>query len=363
MLNSYRWVADPSETINKRMQNISNAQDPHPKWSKEGLETVSMCPLCGSNRRNLLHQGLRDRIFSAAGRWSMYQCDSCASAYLDPRPTPESIGFAYEHYITHEKIPNFYSLSFLERLKVRLANGYRNHRYGTRDVPASVLGILAAGLLPKGRAIIDAGMRHLPEGKARGRLLDIGFGNGLFLQRAAKAGWGVVGVDADLKTVDAASKLKLDVRLGGVESLDPSIEKFDVITMAHVIEHVHHPTEVLRACYRLLEKNGFVWIETPNIASIGHRLFDDCWRGLEPPRHLVLFNLMSMTRALHAAGFKKVVCQPYRPLCDFLFNQSQAISEGVDPYSDQTTASPDSISSKKQSELPEGSLPVESSSR
>ena len=319
--------------MNKRMQNISNAQDPHPKWPKEGLETVSKCPLCGSNRRELLHQGLRDRIFFASGKWSIYQCESCASAYLDPRATPETIGFAYKHYITHEKIPNFSSLSFFERLKARFANGYRNHRYGTRDVPTSVLGILVAGLLPKGRAIIDAGMRHLPKGNDRGRLLDIGFGNGLFLLRAAKAGWDVVGVDSDVKTVDAASKLGLDVRFGGVESLDPSIEKFDVITLAHVIEHVHHPVEVLRACYRLLEKNGFLWVETPNIASIGHRLFDDCWRGLEPPRHLVIFNLMSMTTALHAVGFKKVVSQPYRPLCDFLFNQSQAISEGVDPYS------------------------------
>lgn len=321
-------------------------QEIHPEWPADGLESVPNCPACGANDRKLMHEGLSDRLFLAPGKWSLYRCESCASAYIDPRPTTGTIGLAYQNYITHEKIPSFSSLSFLEKLRVLLANGYRNHRYGTCDYPTSILGILAAGLIPNARAIIDAGMRHLPKGNDRGRLLDIGFGNGVFLSRASFAGWDVVGVDSDQKAVDAASCSGLDVRLGSVESLDPSIEQFDVITLSHVIEHVHHPLKVLQACNRLLRAGGFLWLETPNVASMGHRLFGNCWRGLEPPRHLVLFNLRSMCNTLRAAGFTKINLQPYRPLCDVMFRSSWAILKGDDPYSVSRHYGPNSIVKK-----------------
>jgi 2-polyprenyl-3-methyl-5-hydroxy-6-metoxy-1,4-benzoquinol methylase len=322
---------------NKNRSDVKRTVDykQYPDWPIEGIEPVTTCPACGADSRQLLHGRLSDRVFfCASGEWSMYCCESCASAFLDPRPTADTIGLAYQHYITHEKSPIFASLSFLEKLRVMLANGYRNYRYGTRDYPTgSFLGVLAAGLIPNGRAIIDAGMRHLPKEKRKGRLLDIGFGNGAFLMRASQAGWDAVGVDLDYKTVEAARCLGLDARLGGVESLDPSVEQFDVITLAHVIEHVHHPVAVLQACYRLLRADGFLWVETPNVASIGHRLFGENWRGLEPPRHLVLFNLKSIGNTLRTAGFTKVELQPYRPLCEFMFRSSKAIMQGVDPYS------------------------------
>ena len=99
-----------------------------------------------------------------------------------------------------------------------------------------------------------------PKKKANERLLDLGCGNGSFLLRARCAGWDVVGLDPDPKAVEVACSQGLDVRLGDLGTLDPSIEQFDVITLAHVIEHVHHPAKVLEACYRLLRTGGFLWI-------------------------------------------------------------------------------------------------------
>ncbi len=323
------------------MQKKIKTQDMHSEWPVKGLEAVPNCPVCGSDKREVLHEGLTDRVFFCApGKWSMYRCESCASAYLDPRPSIETISLAYQRYFTHDKAPSFLSLSLLGKIRWRFANGYRNYRYGTREYPASIFGILAASLMPNRRASIGAGMRHLPKAKTGKRLLDLGCGNGAFLLRAHSAGWDVVGVDFDPKAVEVACSQGLDVRLGGVESLDPSAEQFDVITLAHVIEHVHHPVQVLQACFSLLKPGGFLWLETPNIASDGHQLYGASWRGLEPPRHLVLFTLDSMRNALSAVGFADIKTLPYRPLCDGVFGESRAIAEGIDPYSKSRPSAP-----------------------
>lgn len=316
------------------MRSDIKLQEEYAEWPIDSLEPVSNCPVCRSGSRELLHKNLRDQIYGAPGEWNMYRCKSCASAYLDPRPTPESIDLAYQQYFTHNEVPAISSLSLLAKLRRGLANGYRNHRYGTRDYPASTLGVLVAGLMPNTRAATDAAMRHLPRAKEGQRLLDMGCGNGQFLLRARSAGWGVVGVDFDAKAVDAARGQNLDVRLGGVEGLDPKREQFDVITLAHVIEHVHHPLRVLRVCNKLLKPGGCLWLETPNIASEGHRLFGASWRGIEPPRHLVLFTHESIRSALSLAGFSEVKIQPYQPLCNIMFGASKAIAEGGDPCSE-----------------------------
>ncbi|NOX76410.1 MAG: class I SAM-dependent methyltransferase [Gammaproteobacteria bacterium] len=222
---------------------------------------------------------------------------------------------------------------FIQKFRQRLANGYLNHRFGAHAYPASMLGVLAAWLMPNKRAIIDAGMRNLPVAKAGARLLDMGCGNGAFLLRARKAGWDVVGIDFDVKAVGIARAQGLNVRLGGVNDLDSSTEPFDVITISHVIEHVHYPLEVLRTCYTLLKPGGFLWLETPNIASEGHRLFGKNWLHLDPPRHLVLFTQESMCKTLKVAGFTDTEVQAYRPVCAINFSSSKAVAEGINPFS------------------------------
>ena len=306
-------------------------------WPADSLERVRGCPVCGAGRSFVLHEGLTDSVFFCApGNWTLRGCESCASAYLDPRPTPGSIGLAYQYYFTHADAPSFESLGPVARIRRRLANGYRNRRFGTSDYPASFLGFPLMFLLPRFKAIVDAGMRHLPPRPDGGRLLDLGCGNGAFLLRARSAGWETVGVDLDPQAVKAAHKHGLDVRLGGVEILDPVSEQFDVITMSHVIEHVHDPLKVLAACACLLRPGGLLWLETPNICSVGHDEYGPHWRGLEPPRHLVIFSPAALEKALADAGFSKVEVLPYRRVCQETFRASAAIAAGVDPYSCNT---------------------------
>jgi len=311
-----------------------NSGDALSEWPVDGLEQIGYCPICGDKRRQVLHDELTDRIFNCApGSWTLHSCQSCSAAYLDPRPSTESIGIAYENYFTHNDAPEYQALGNFAKVRRQLANGYRNRKYGTRDFPARSIGALAVPAFSGLRAIVDAGMRHIPRPTEGSRLLDLGCGNGAFLLRARSAGWQVLGVDFDPKAVQAAQNLDLDVRLGGVEILDVSTERFNVITMSHVIEHVHDPVGTLKSCFDLLRPGGVLWLDTPNIRSYGHETFGRNWRGLEPPRHLVIFSPASMRDALDAAGFSTIETQPYRHLCREIFAASNAISKGVDPYS------------------------------
>ncbi len=299
-------------------------------WPQDGLETVSRCPICASSARNVLHTELTDRYFRCApGYWSLYGCTVCRSAYLDPRPTRDTIGLAYSHYFTHSA-KSTTKLTMMRYVRRAFANGYRNARFGTHWQPSNRLGALLVHMLPGQRALLDAEARHLPDPKPGSRLLDIGCGAGDFLVLAGALGWDAEGVDTDAKAVGVATSRGLRVRCGSLDEFDNVRSRFHAITLRHVIEHVHDPIEILKKCYRLLTADGVLWVETPNIDSEGHRIYGRHWRELDAPRHLMLFNWDSLSLALSTAGFKNVTSLPSAPVCSSIFAESEAIAKNAD---------------------------------
>lgn len=312
-----------------------NDVDARACWPAGGLERVEYCPVCGSNGRTLLYESMRDRIFRRVpGEWTLYQCAGCGCGYLDPRPTPQTIGLAYRRYFTHAKTEqrSYDDRDLLGRLRYRWANGYRNAQFGTNRRPSSVVGSWLLRLLPRKRAILDTEARHLTRPTPGAIVLDIGCGDGHFLELAAEIGWRVEGVDFDPQAVDVARSRGLTVYLGSLEQLRDREAVYDVITLSHVIEHVHDPRALLSACFRLLKPGGQLWLETPNLEAKGHRRYGCHWRGLEPPRHLVLLTWHSLLLVLREAGYTPPVALPRRPVARRLFSESEAIREGKDPH-------------------------------
>lgn len=314
--------------------------DPNPKheaqvWPEPDLEAVAMCPVCGSGHRKIVHTALRDTTFFVApGEWDLYRCEDCRCCYIDPRPTQASIHLAYSQYFTHTSVPGATQpppQSLVRKFRRSLANGYRNWRYSTNYLPATKFGIALAFLLPSMRHRVDATMRFLRAPRPGNRLLDIGAGNGSFLLEARESGWDVVGVEPDPSAVEAAHRAGLDVRAGDIHSIQEGFESFDAITMNHVLEHLHDPNSALKAAFKLLHRNGVLFIETPNIDSQGHLEFGRNWRGLESPRHLVLFNWEALEEALKCAGFTRIKRMPRRGVYPILCAKSRAIEKNCDP--------------------------------
>jgi hypothetical protein len=69
-----------------------------------------------------------------------------------------------------------------------------------------------------------------------------------------------------------------------------------------------------------------------NIDSVGMQRYGADWRGLEPPRHLVLFGPRSLRLALDRAGFERIELLVPQIDSEFYIAQSEAIRSGREPY-------------------------------
>jgi SAM-dependent methyltransferase len=138
--------------------------------------------------------------------------------------------------------------------------------------------------------------------KAQGRLLDFGCGSGAFARwMALGGGYDVVGLEPFSLGRPTQSDRLLLIR-EPLESAAPRIGRFDVITLWHVLEHLNRPTEVLRRLSELLAPDGIVIVSVPNFRSWQSRLFRGGWFHLDPPRHVVHFEVETLKRCIHAAG-------------------------------------------------------------
>jgi SAM-dependent methyltransferase len=309
---------------------LARARADVPEWPSDGLEAVPSCPVCAGEHRQVLYEGLTDRIFfTAPGRWTLHRCADCGSVFLDPRPDRATIGLAYANYYTHAEGPAARPPR-AERVRDAIRNGYLNARYGYELAPASRLGPVIAALLPKRRWYADHLVRHLEREPGRNRLLDVGCGDGAFLAGMQDAGWQVQGLEPDAAAAERARRSGVPVVDAPLEQAPFAPASFDAVTLQHVVEHFHDPLEALRICRRLLRPGGTLWLATPNLDARGHAAFGRDWLGLDPPRHLVLFTRSSLAGAVERAGFA-VRAFPTAYMASPSFPVSAAIAAGRDP--------------------------------
>lgn len=295
-----RLRANESLTIGLRVTELTG---PMADWPSHDLQTVDACPACGCTQRELLHEAVADWTFwSAPGRWRYQRCLDCQSVYLDPRPTPDTIGRAYATYYTHEG-PG--SASGVKSLKLRWKNERLSARWGRDLQPRLGLPAWLTGFARRRgeRMALPFGWQELA-GLAPGRLVDVGCGSGATVALAAQLGWQAQGIEMDDAAVRSAQAFGLAVEQGGYERLSAYPGAFDAVVCSHVIEHVFDPRAMVRLMWDALRPGGVLLLSTPNALSDLHRHFGADWRGLEAPRHLVLFTEVQLSRLLTAQGFE-----------------------------------------------------------
>ena len=98
----------------------------------------------------------------------------------------------------------------------------------------------------------------------KGRVFDLGAGNGAFVARLRAEGFDASGADPSESGVAIAKAAGLRVEVGsGDGDLAMRFGRFQAVTCLEVIEHCHYPRKVARCIHDLLEPGGLAVISTP----------------------------------------------------------------------------------------------------
>ncbi len=196
------------------------------------------------------------------------QCENCSFKFTNPRPDESSIGQYYqsEEYISH----------------TNKATGLTNQAYK----------IVRTYTIKQKVDLIN-------RLSAKGSILDYGCGTGNFLAACKKNGWQVQGYEPNNLARTQAQEL-LNREIAGQEnSLELfANESFQVITLWHVLEHIHTLNNTFKKLIQLIKSGGIIIIAVPNADSHDAKVYKENWAAYDVPRHLYHFTQSTMKRFL-----------------------------------------------------------------
>jgi len=139
-----------------------------------------------------------------------------------------------------------------------------------------------------------------------GKALDIGCGQGTFLQLLKEEGWECRGTELTEESAERASRRGIPVSVGEFDPARFPPHSFDLISLWHVLEHLRDPRRTLASLPGLLKRGGVAAISTPNMDSLQAEVGKGKWFHLDPPRHLYLFSPRTLGRRMESLGFRLV---------------------------------------------------------
>lgn len=226
------------------------------------------CPLCesSSTRPRPGYQHI------TADKWSLYQCSSCGTSFINPMPDSKT-----------------------------LAKYYDKDYYGSGEGKflSSVEGIVAFFRYLRARTI----RRLIPAG----RVLDVGCGRGLMLKFLKSRGYEVHGVELDtVAAARARNNLNQEIFHTLEEPVQCLPQQYQAICFWHSLEHLPEPGKTLRTADRLLAPEGVLVISAPHMESLQSRLSGQSWLHLDLPRHLVHFDMKRLSGFFQTKGYRLI---------------------------------------------------------
>ena len=137
----------------------------------------------------------------------------------------------------------------------------------------------------------------------KGRLFDLGAGWGHFMLAGKELGYQVEGIEiAEQPYRYCVEDLKLPVRHIDFFEMNES-EKFDVVTMWDVLEHIDQADRFLQKCARITASGGYLFLQVPQIDSYVARKQGTDWKmmGLD---HVNYFSKDTIRRILERNGYE-----------------------------------------------------------
>lgn len=188
-------------------------------------KTFCSCRVCRSPNVAYLCDTVNEH--SQTTRISHYRCNECGSVFVGNDIGSDELGVAYSTLDTK---------AYYEEIESE------NHKK-----MAAAIGHLR-GLISKDNSIID-----------------IGTGNGLFVELLNGAGFENVSAHeiqgSDLSKIkDVAEHIYQDFDYSSIPS-----EKFNAVTLLDIVEHVIDPAHLINTCSRVLKSDGLIYFHTPAV--------------------------------------------------------------------------------------------------
>lgn len=232
------------------------------------------CLVCGSTDTSAFLD-CTDHFISQE-RFRIDRCNTCGFRFTANPPAPDKIGAYYKSdaYISHSDTR--------KGLINKLYHVVRNIMLGKKSTL-----ILS---LTKGR-----------------KLLDIGCGTGHFLHYMQQKGFDCKGLEVDESARNhAIREFGLEVESPETLFADKASDGYDVITLWHVLEHLHDPETYLTRMHQVLKPDGVLLIALPNCSSWDAAHYARYWAAYDVPRHLWHFSPAVFESFINRFGFSLV---------------------------------------------------------
>jgi 2-polyprenyl-3-methyl-5-hydroxy-6-metoxy-1,4-benzoquinol methylase len=235
------------------------------------MEKLNNCPVCGkSDFRTYLTV---PDFFLSKEEFTIVMCKDCEFKFVNPRPKYENLGKYYEseEYISHSNT------------SIGLVNSvYQKIRKHTHKKKFNLV-------------------TNCANGKT---ILDIGCASGELLYLFKNNGWKTSGIEPNENARSfAINNYGLNIfdesAISGFEN-----EKFDAITMWHVLEHVSDLNGRISEIKRILKKNGVFIVAVPNCDSYDANYYKEFWAAYDVPRHLYHFTPKTIESLMSKFNFK-----------------------------------------------------------
>jgi len=236
------------------------------------MYNILSCPVC-KNQSFSPFITCEDHTVSHE-KFNIVSCEKCEFKFTNPIPDISNLGSYYK------------------------SEDYISHSNTKRGLVSKLYHFVRSYTLKKK-------LRLLSSHVSRGTVLDYGCGTGMFLDVCETAGWRSLGIEPDAGARKIAKDMKLKVYPGKTElNNDHKDEKFDAITLWHVLEHVTDLEETLNFFKVKLNRDGVLIIAVPNYTSYDAKHYQEFWAAYDVPRHLYHFEIETITLLLSNFGFK-----------------------------------------------------------
>lgn len=167
--------------------------------------------------------------------------------------------------------------------------------------------------------LYSQGLSSADQKTDRGNLLDIGCSTGIFLDLARKKGWNTFGLELNKIEFSLAKEKKHNVLNILLEDAKFN-EKFNIISLWDVFEHIKDGDKTLKLMKDLLTDDGVILMQIPSRDSLAARIMQEKCNMFDGLEHVNLYGVNSLKILVNNNGLEILDIQSVIPELGVLNN-------------------------------------------